>query len=260
RGFVPGNSEPVAMTRAADGSESEGYGSDTLSHIGRRVPLPEHLADVAAAMAELGHSLERPPEERALLETAARWHDVGKAHEAFQRGLGFDPATDAAGPWAKSDRSGRPDYHRLNEEGEREDRPGFRHELASALAWLERGGVDREPIQRDRIAYLIAAHHGRVRLGLRALPDEQEPPDPETLFARGVWAGDALPALDFDGEHLEPVTLRLDLMRLGSGPQGPSWSERTHRLLDELGPFRLAWEEALVRIADWRASAREAEQ
>ncbi|MFP4132325.1 MAG: CRISPR-associated helicase Cas3', partial [Thiohalospira sp.] len=83
KGFVPGKDEPVAVT-AAGGNEAEGYGSDLLTHIGRQIPLPEHLADVAGAMNELGRTLEIPEEGRWPLETAARWHDVGKAHEAFQ--------------------------------------------------------------------------------------------------------------------------------------------------------------------------------
>ena len=258
RGFVAGAGDLVAIVTEDSADVDEGYGDDRLTHIGRRVPLPEHLDDVAAAMEALAEQLDLPPEQRAALVTATRWHDVGKAHEAFQRGIGFNPDSTEP-PWAKSDHAGRPDYHRVRADGTREPRPGFRHELASALAWLEAGGHELEPTTRDRIAYLIAAHHGRVRLGLRALPDEQEPPDANTLFARGIWAGDQLPALDFGGERLEPITLRLDLMRLGTGPQGPSWSERTHRLLAEIGPFRLAWEEALVRIADWRASAQEAQ-
>ena len=36
----------------------------------------------------------------------------------------------------------------------------------------------------------------------------------------------------------------------------PSWIERTLRLRDELGPFRLAYFEALLRGADERASAQ----
>jgi CRISPR-associated endonuclease/helicase Cas3 len=46
-------------------------------------------------------------------------------------------------------------------------------------------------------------------------------------------------------------------MELGEGEQGPSWTERSLKLLDEHGPFCLAWLETLVRLADWRASAAE---
>jgi CRISPR-associated endonuclease/helicase Cas3 len=103
---------------------------------------------------------------------------------------------------------------------------------------------------------LIAAHHGKVRLSLRAMPDEQEPPDGRR-YARGIWEDDRLPALDFDGEQIPETTLRLALMELGEGAQGPSWTARTQALLAEYGPFRLAWLEALVRIADWRATRQE---
>jgi CRISPR-associated endonuclease/helicase Cas3 len=47
-------------------------------------------------------------------------------------------------------------------------------------------------------------------------------------------------------------------MELGLSADGkPSWAERMLRLRDdpELGPFRLAYLEALLRAADCRASA-----
>lgn len=127
------------------------------------------------------------------------------------------------------------------------------------LAWLEHGG-DEE--QADLVAYLIAAHHGKVRLSLRAMPDEQEPVKPfGPRFARGVWEGDFLSAVDIPGRETVPASrLRLDLMELGEGAMGPSWTARTQKLLDTYGPFRLAWLEALVRIADWRASGMEQEE
>ena len=48
-------------------------------------------------------------------------------------------------------------------------------------------------------------------------------------------------------------------MELGEGAHGDRWTARTQRLVAEHGPFRLAWLEALVRIADWRASGSEQE-
>jgi CRISPR-associated endonuclease/helicase Cas3 len=110
----------------------------------------------------------------------------------------------------------------------------------------------------DLVAYLIAAHHGKVRLSLRAIPDEKGPDNQR--FARGIWEGDELPEVMIDGRETVPATrLRLDLMELGEGEMGQSWTARTQQLLDSYGPFHLAWLEALVRIADWRASGAEQE-
>jgi len=258
RGFSSGKLESVKHVPVEPAAD-EGMGDDLWTQIGRRVTLDEHLHDVAAAMETLAARLGIAEDERTKLVTASRWHDVGKAHEAFQRGLGFDPE-DPQGPWAKSDRSGTPKYHCIGIDGEPIHRRGFRHELASMLAWIEHGNQQLPPEEFDLIAYLITAHHGRVRLGLRALPDEKEPPrnnGHDRLYARGVWEGDRLPALTAGAIELPETTLRLDLMKLGQGPQGPSWTERTRHLLERHGPFRLAWFEALVRIADWQASRQE---
>jgi CRISPR-associated endonuclease/helicase Cas3 len=124
------------------------------------------------------------------------------------------------------------------------------------LAFLAHQGWSE---QASLAAYLIAAHHGKVRLRLRALPKETNPNDGR-LFARGVWHGDILPATRL-GELAVPETvLDLDIMQLGDSKTcGSSWSARTQRLLREHGPFRLAWLEALIRIADWRASNAEEE-
>jgi CRISPR-associated endonuclease/helicase Cas3 len=135
----------------------------------------------------------------------------------------------------------------------RHQRRYFRHELASMLAWLAQHDNEADA---DLIAYLIAAHHGKVRMSLRAMPTE-EADEGIKRFARGIWEGDVLPALDFDGEHSNETTMKLALMELGEGEQGPSWMARTLKLLDDHGPFQLAWLETLVRLSDWRASAAE---
>lgn len=238
--------------------DAESSGAEDLSNTKRWVSLSEHTADVVAAVDALTGALAVPAERRALLATAASWHDVGKAHEAFQRGIGAADDTDH-GYWAKSPHGGRPNYRTVDADGQEQPRPGFRHELASALAWLEHNAGECAPADRDLIGYLIAAHHGRVRLGLRALPIEREPSGSEDdrPYARGVWHRDTLPAISLGDWAIPPTELHLDIMRLGHGPGGPSWSERTRRLLTEMGPFGLAWLEALLRIADWRASAAE---
>jgi CRISPR-associated endonuclease/helicase Cas3 len=243
--------EPIEVDTAIP---AESQGSDEMVGMNRYVPLSEHLQDVDQAGEQLAQQLEQNKDLADIIKTAGLWHDVGKAHEAFQNGITQNDAPGGGGPWAKSPHRGRPNYHILNGDGAKQPRRGFRHELASALVWLEH---ENDHPQRDLIAYLIAAHHGKVRLGLRALPNETAPEDEQRLFARGVWEGDRLPPVRLNGKEIPETELKLDLMKLGHGPQGPSWTERTRQLLDEHGPFRLAWLEALVRIADWRASRKE---
>ena len=255
-GFWAESREPVTPLPSAFSRTDESFGDDWRSTQQIPVPLSDHLAHVARAAQILCENLN---ETGAAVIRAARWHDVGKSHPAFQTMLLAASPNAAAHQdrlWAKSDTQGRAVYATCEGEPPRfTERRYFRHELASMLAWLEAHGEDADG---DLVAYLIAAHHGKVRTSLRALPDENEAPD-DRRYARGIWEGDRLPAFAFDGEHLGETRLRLSLMELGEGEQGPSWTARTQRLLAEYGPFRLAWLESLVRIADWRATRQEQE-
>nr|MBA2671912.1 CRISPR-associated endonuclease Cas3'' [Gemmatimonadota bacterium] len=242
------------ITPPMDSESPSTTDGDPATTIGRFVELTAHLDDAVREAATLCAALEEPSSE--VIARAMRWHDIGKIHPAFRTALldHADGATvDRDAFWAKSGGTGRLLYRVPTGNGD-EKRPYFRHELASLLAWLEHGERDEA---HDLTAYLIAAHHGKVRLGLRALPTEKSPPD-DRLYARGVWHGDVLPAFEVDGMLLPETALRLDVMRLGEGAMGASWSARTLRLLTEHGPFRLSWLETLVRIADWRASEEEA--
>lgn len=241
---------PVSPLSEEQGNLSnDGYGDDQMSMVGTFVSLSQHLTDAAAALESLV-SLSAPDEAvLAALRKAALWHDVGKAHPHFQdrllQALAPDDPRRSEGPWAKSE------YSSAGHEKDTE-RPHFRHELASALSLLEHGGD-------DLTAYLVASHHGKVRLSLRSLPGERLPGD-DRQFARGVWDGDVLPPVTLgDGTVVPETTLSLRLMQLGASETGLSWLERMLALRDRYGPFRLAYLEALLRVADWRASAKERE-
>lgn len=81
---------------------------------------------------------------------------------------------------------------------------GFRHELASALAWLQQNA---EAPDVDLVAYLIAAHHGKVRLSIRSMHNENRPRESSRLFARGIWDGDALPRVELGNADADRLVI-----------------------------------------------------
>ena len=246
-GFSPADPAPVVSVGGAEGDAraAESLDSDPGSEQ-PAVPLTAHLGHVMAEGERLCDALGIAG-DKAEIARAARWHDVGKSHATFQERLGVSASDPLL---AKA-----PHYDVTR------GRPYFRHELASALAYLSHAGWSRAA---DLVAYLIAAHHGKVRMNLRALPAESPAtsadgnPDARR-FARGVWGGDELPVVELAaGEKWSGGALTLSVMELGDDARtGASWTERTHSLLERYGPFRLALLESLLRIADWRASAAE---
>jgi CRISPR-associated endonuclease/helicase Cas3 len=240
-GWTGDAKDAVEPLPPAPGKQPEATATDANSETPNPRTVAEHTNGVCKAVdAILGELAGLLTGDWANhLRKAARWHDAGKAHPAFQAAM--RKANDKLAPdqhWAKSGGNGRLIYG--------DGRRHFRHELASALAVLKAVPFGA--------AYLIACHHGKVRLSIRAVPGEKPPDSPETLFALGVRDGDELPPVDLgDGERCKGAKLDLSPMRLG----GESWTGRALELLAELGPFRLAYLEALLRAADQRVSNAE---
>ncbi len=239
KGWDVGSEKSVAVLSHGEESE-ESTGSDPNSAlVGPPLTIAQHTPNVCRELAALLSTLALDDGWRTLLMKAARWHDVGKAHWAFQQGMrNANPTLAADLHWAKSGVKTRL----------RHGRKHFRHELASALAALQQN-------LPFAVAYLIAGHHGRTRLAIRSLPGEDEPVTPDTLFALGIRHGDSMGAVDLDGETCPAITFDLRPMQLGGEK---SWTANALNLLAELGPFRLAFLESLLRAADVRASKREA--
>jgi CRISPR-associated endonuclease/helicase Cas3 len=244
RGFAPlSTAEVTPVTPPAQAHDAVDTDPHSVLPNGRWVPLPEHLADVERECRTLLDALgpQLSPAQREAIALAGRYHDLGKAHPTFVASLerAEGAAPEHGGPWAKS--PGRTPL--------RHDPPHFRHELVSALLLLDgTTGLLAGVAEADLVTYLVLAHHGKVRLTVRAHPDE-----PNGIVL-GVAAGSStvdtmLPVAGLLAAR--PVSLQAT--QFGQG----SLTSRALRLRDreDLGPFRLAFCEALVRSADWRASA-----
>jgi CRISPR-associated endonuclease/helicase Cas3 len=236
RGWDPDSLQPVSPV-PEEHADEEGNDDDPLTFQRYAQTLTAHSREVRDKMSEIieglaGLGLDLAAYREDLLATALH-HDWGKAHPIFQATV--NPEGDAR-LLAKS------------KNRRRHKRKHFRHELGSALALLQTGASDLS-------VYLAAAHHGKVRLSIRALPTEDKPEQYGLKFARGIHDGDALPTAELDGILKQPLTLDLEPMLLGLSESGArSWMERMLDLRDELGIFRLAYLEALIVGADCRAS------
>lgn len=299
RGFDPDSADPVPFVSAKapvkddpdNEQNGEVKGDDWKT-------IATHTHEVAETLDAMSNSLSLPQALRDLLQDAALWHDWGKSHPAFQgcmrevaRPERVDLAKAPKPAWRKKDR-----YKYLDDS---DTRPAFRHELASVLGlfailqmykpdhpallgrWTEAFGqlnkkVDLKGLPSpesslidrlfaysaedfDLLVYLVAAHHGKVRVALHAAPADQDYRDTDGrgLPIRGVREGDRLPPVSLvPGEPALPqVTLTLAPASMGlSEKTGMSWRERVIRLLRDHGPAKLAYLEAIMVAADRRAS------
>ena len=221
----------------------DGIEGDPRSGARRWMELSQHLSAAESEARQLAEKLV--PHMADKLAAAGRWHDIGKALERNNAGGAFSPFQDMlryAGYkehpdpregvyYAKSNR-----YRRQQPDGH-----GFRDEAAAALAYLAEKDAD------DLVAWLIMAHHGKVRM----TPTPQN--DQRMDDVAGVRPGDRIPAGAMLFVAREGVR-ELDPDLLLPSLAHPGWQGRAVKLLKEHGCWFLAYLEALVRVADWRAS------
>ena len=258
-----------------------------------------HSQEVSDIVQTFARQLSISDQIEKVLALAATWHDIGKSHPAFQgmlrsdeRPLRQDLAKGPSSCWTRP-----PVTYRFADNSD--TRPAFRHELASALAlfavletfepqhpallgtWGEEmrllGHLTTTSVTNSSVTpsvqkllacsaeefnlltYLVASHHGKVRVALHPAPKDQDYRDRDQrgMPIRGVREGDRLPAvtLDVASEPIPELSLTLEPAALGlSFRTGESWRERCNQLLIQFGPAGLAFLESLLRAADVRAS------
>jgi CRISPR-associated endonuclease/helicase Cas3 len=246
RGWSPTATRPVPPVEPEELAPPDSLPADLLSSVGEPVSLAQHLADVGhevrALLDAFGGGLDLSIAQREAAERAGLLHDLGKAHGVFVASLARLGVPAQGGPWAKSGSRGRLQH----------TRPAFRHELVSALMVLHpQSGLLDGVAEPDLVAYLVAAHHGKVRLAARSVPAD----GPDEVL--GVGRQEPVGAVRLpDGRVVPELTLHREALEVGDGGLGESWTARACRLRDrpDLGPFRLAFLEAVVRAADWRVS------
>lgn len=211
---------------------------DAHSQAPQEVELARHSAQVADVAARFAHACLG---ETAVpvLRAAGGWHDSGKLDPRFQDLLRANaPAGHGAPPLAKS-----PDKPRSRDQTaavrEALGLPdAFRHEMCSAQLAERFCETVFPPEERDLILHLIASHHGHARPFAPVCEDEQPPAIVGQLHCGTV-------NLSPEERRALPPPHRLD-----SGIPDRFWTlTRRH------GWWGLAYREAILRLADWYASA-----
>jgi CRISPR-associated endonuclease/helicase Cas3 len=220
-GFT-GNSNdipPILPENIRGKSERERYGKTNF------VTLKQHSIDAHSELQKIADKLQHIDLDGHwnLIAECAQWHDLGKAHPQFQNAIN-SPEQEF---WAKSPRENFKKYRRV----------GFRHELASAIGAIVHG-------KSFLFAYIVAAHHGKVRCNIENfywLKDEKP--------LRGLINGDKVPACSLgnnSGDQIPEFVIDLSIHT--------DWKRNVDNEIEELGVFKLSYLETLVRIADRRAS------
>ena len=220
---------------------------DDSFHAGWPVTLSEHSADVERfARNYAGMVLPKPLVEDLAL---AGWlHDIGKADRRFQillrEGSEIAFFKDET-PWAKSGMPpGAKAAHRLAQRKSKYPKGG-RHEVQS-LAMLEQhlDVVKAKAHDLDLVLHLVASHHGYCRPFAPVVVDD-EPVEVGLSSHQSKSFG----VIQFAATSSKHELHRLDA----------PLADRFWRMVEKYGWLELCWLEAILRLADHRASEKERE-
>lgn len=228
-------SAPLPRERRRSSEVSPGVTEDDagLFDVGR-VTLRRHCGHVRDVARQFATSIGLGAAVVEDLVLAAWLHDVGKADARFQRWLlgGSEIlVTVEEEPLAKSPLPAR-DTVAMRQARQRAGYPaGYRHELLS-LALIRESEYLRAASDPDLVLHLIASHHGWCR----PFPPFVDDPADEPVHL----------------EHGGQLLLARTRHHLAAGDSGIA--DRYWRCVDRYGWWGVAWLEAVLRLADHRAS------
>lgn len=195
--------------------------------------LDSHLLGVAKFATAYARGCGLNGKVAESVETAARFHDLGKADPRFQAWL------KGGNPWLRGPllaKSANMAQSPTESEAARK-RAGYpsggRHELLSVR--LLESNSETIPVledARDLVLHLVASHHGYCRPFAPVIGDDK----PQAV------------TIEFQGRQFS-ASSATELERLDSGV-----AERFWRLTRRYGWWGLAWLEAITRLADHRRS------
>lgn len=208
---------------------------DTSALSGQTVLLDDHLGGVGTLAGQLARNCSVPPGLAADIALAGRLHDVGKVDSRFQLWLHRGDEVAAAKENRPLAKSGMPSSDRQAWQAARAASgypQGMRHEMSSVDMIADCGELIEQATDWDLVLHLVASHHGFGRPFAPVVIDVK----PQDLVHR-------LDGVEFTGSSGHR------LAALESGVADRFW-----RMVRRYGWFRLAWFEAILRLADHRCS------
>lgn len=221
---------------------------ETSPFIGCRVTLSDHSNNVARWARRFAESLGLAPGLMDDLVAAAALHDIGKADPRFQLMLRGGNEIDYLKDAELLAKSGMSPESRAEQERARKVSGyprGARHEVQS-VAMLEQAKATFSPRVQDLdlVFHLVGSHHGYCR-----------PLAP--IFQDDLLVEVCVHAHSVEGRYSLDLTASSDHRhyRLDSPVADRFW-----RVVNRYGWLEICWLEALLRLADHRASEEEQER
>ena len=205
---LPAIADVEAMEQADDQQDGEHLSFSNWKTIGC------HVTEVTDSVDGIAEKIQLPEEVCEVLALAARYHDWGKSHPAFQGIIRVSERPERCDLAKAPDGAWRRPAGKYRFPDDSDSRPGFRHELASALGlfgilemyapqhlallgpWSEAlaqlghdmptASCESRPSPSAQsilscsaesfnlLVYLVASHHGKVRAALHAGPKDQD--------------------------------------------------------------------------------------